>query len=102
MTDAPGLTPPPEDSTSGFADRARATAEDLSPRQRRQLKRLIALVTLALLVFLFVMQNRDEVSVSFILFTADTRLIWVMILCLAAGATGGYLAAGIIRRRRSR
>ncbi len=97
----PQLPPPErEDAGEGIADRARSVAEDLTPRQRRQLRRLVALVSLALLVFLFIMQNRDEVSVSFILFNAETRLIWVMVLCLAAGGIAGYLLAGILRRRR--
>lgn len=93
-------SPEPEGAGEGIADRARSVAEDLTPRQRRQLRRLAALVSLALVVFLFIMQNRDEVSVSFVLFTAETRLIWVMVLCLAAGGIAGYLLAGILRRRR--
>lgn len=100
MSGTPDPQQADEPGTDGIAERARAAADDLSPRQRRQLQRLAALVGLALVVFLFIMQNRDEVSVSFILFTANTRLIWVMILCLGAGAAAGYLAAGIVRRRR--
>lgn len=94
------LPPPDPEDADGLTERARAVAEDLTPRQRRQLRRLTTLVTLALVVFLFIMQNREEVSVSFILFTAETRLIWVMILCLAAGGVAGYLLTNILRRRR--
>ena len=96
----PDRAPEPPAAREGIGERARASVEELSPRQRRQLQRLAFLVSLALIVFLFIMQNRDEVSVSFIVFTAQTRLIWVMVLCLAAGGIAGYLLAGILRRRR--
>lgn len=71
----------------------------LDDRQRRQLITLGLLVVVAILVLAFILENREPVDISFIVFTAHTSLIWLIILSLLAGAVAGHLIERMIRRR---
>jgi uncharacterized integral membrane protein len=71
----------------------------LDERQRRQLITLGLLVVVAILVLAFILQNRARVEISFIVFTARTSLIWLIVLSLIAGAIAGHLIERMIRRR---
>jgi uncharacterized integral membrane protein len=71
----------------------------LDERQRRQLITLGLLVVVAILVLAFILQNRERVEISFIVFTARTSLIWLIVLSLVAGAIAGHLIERMIRRR---
>jgi uncharacterized integral membrane protein len=57
--------------------------------------RTIAGAVLALIVLLFIVLNRDETKVSFVIFDAQTDL-WLALL-LAAG--GGFVAGFLMSRR---
>ena len=65
----------------------------------------VAIVLLALLIaysIAFVLENDKDVSVHFVLATARTSLIWVILLSLLAGLVGGVLLSQLHRRRQAR
>jgi uncharacterized integral membrane protein len=64
--------------------------------------RLIALVLLVAYAIAFVLENRNSVSVHFVLATADVSLVWLILLALGVGLFGGILLAQLERRRRRR
>jgi uncharacterized integral membrane protein len=64
--------------------------------------RLIALVLLIAYAIAFILENRNVVSVHFVLATARVSLVWLILLALAVGLLGGILAAQLERRRRRR
>ena len=70
-------------------------------RRRRRAIRGILIIALIVLVFAFVIQNSQLVTVHFWFFTHRARLIWVVLSCLVAGIVFGY-ALGVPERRKSR
>jgi uncharacterized integral membrane protein len=65
----------------------------------------VGLGLLALLIayaVAFILENRNSVSVHFVLGRADVSLIWLILLALAVGLVGGLLLAALERRRRLR
>jgi uncharacterized integral membrane protein len=65
----------------------------------------VAIVLLALLIaysIAFVLENDKDVSVHFVLATARTSLIWVILLSVALGVLLGVLVSQLHRRRRRR
>jgi uncharacterized integral membrane protein len=78
------------------------------PRRPHINQSLLFYVGLVLLAFLiayavaFILENRNSVSVHFVLGTADVSLIWLILLALAVGLVGGLLLAALERRRRLR
>ena len=64
--------------------------------------RLIVLGLLIAWVIAFVLENRTQVSVHFVLGTARVSLVWVILLALGVGLLGGILLAQLERRRRRR
>jgi uncharacterized integral membrane protein len=73
--------------------------DSLEDRQRRQLRILGWLVLIAILVLLFIVQNSDDVEVSFVIVKAKTSLIWVIVLSFVAGALSGHLLTRLFRRK---
>jgi uncharacterized integral membrane protein len=73
--------------------------QNLDARQQRQLKILGWLVVISILVLLFIIQNSDRVELSFIVFTFETSLIWLIVLAYVAGALSGHLVTRLLRRR---
>ena len=71
--------------------RARRGLRDLSGRA-------VAAIVLAVLVVVFIVLNRRQTRISFIVFTTQTAL-WV---ALAVAALGGFVAGFLISRRRYR
>jgi uncharacterized integral membrane protein len=63
---------------------------------------LTALGLLIAYAVAFVIENRNSVSVHFLLATAQVSLIWLILLALAVGLVGGLLLAALERRRRVR
>ncbi len=61
---------------------------------------MLALVLLLAWMIAFVVKNDDRVKVDFVLFSAHTSLIWLIILPLAMGFLGGVLLSQMYRRRR--
>ena len=76
--------------------------DGLDERQVRQLALIGALVLVVSLLLIFVIENSDEVSVSFVFFSADISLIWVIVLSAVVGAVAGAFISRLVRRRFSR
>jgi uncharacterized integral membrane protein len=65
----------------------------------------VTIVLLALLIaysIAFVLENDKDVSVHFVLATARTSLIWVILFSVALGVLLGVLVSQLHRRRRRR
>lgn len=59
-------------------------------RQARAAKLLVALGILVILV-IFIVWNSETVPVSFVFFTREPPLIWVMLACAVLGGIVGFL-----------
>ena len=68
--------------------------------QPRLYASLIGLLLIVAWVIAFIVKNDDRVSIDFVLFSAETSLIWLIILLLAIGALGGVTLSQLYRRRR--
>ena len=53
-------------------------------------------------VVAFVAQNNKSVKVHFVLVTANTSVIWLILLSLVIGIVGGLLLSQLYRRRRGK
>jgi uncharacterized integral membrane protein len=81
----------------GLFRRPAGPIEDWQPRLYAI---LIGLALIVLWVIAFIVKNDDRVQIDFVLFSAQTGLIWLLILLLAIGFLGGVLASQLYRRRR--
>ena len=86
----PKDAPPPQDR------------DGLDERQVRQLALAGALVLVVSLLLIFVIENSDPVRVSFVFFSADISLIWVIVLSAVTGAIAGIVISRLVRRRFSK
>jgi uncharacterized integral membrane protein len=83
--------------------RPRIDTGEVSDRwQPRLYLRLIVLGLLVAYAIAFVLENRKQVSVHFVLATARVSLVWLILLALGVGLLGGILLAQLERRRRRR
>jgi hypothetical protein len=83
--------------------RPRLDTNEVADRwQPRLYVRLIALGLLVAYAIAFVLENRKQVSVHFVLATARVSLVWLILLALGVGLLGGILLAQLERRRRRR
>jgi uncharacterized integral membrane protein len=67
-----------------------------------ELRRILTLVGLGLIglyLLLFIILNANDVQVSFVFFSADVSLIWVILLSVVLGAIAGPLLMRLLRRR---
>lgn len=62
--------------------------------------RLVGFVVAAFLALIFVLSNRDEVSIDFLFFEADTRQWVSLAVAFALGVLSDRLFIGVRRRRR--
>jgi uncharacterized integral membrane protein len=86
-----------------FPRRHRIDTGEVEDRwQPRLYGRLIVLGVLVAYAIAFVLENRKQVSVHFVLATARVSLVWLILLALGVGVIGGILAAQLERRRRRR
>jgi uncharacterized integral membrane protein len=86
-----------------FPRRPRIDTGEVSDRWQPRL--YLGLIVLGLLVawaIAFVLENRKQVNVHFVLATASVSLVWVILLALGVGLIGGILLAQLERRRRRR
>ena len=60
---------------------------------------VIGLVLIGAFIVGFVAENNKRVTVHFVLFSAHTSVIWVILLSLAIGVVGGLLLSQLTRRR---
>jgi len=83
--------------------RPRIDTDEVADRwQPRLYLRLIALGLLVAYAIAFVLENRKQVSIHFVLATARVSLVWLILLALGVGLLGGILLAQLERRRRRR
>jgi uncharacterized integral membrane protein len=83
--------------------RPRIDTDEVSDRwQPRLYVRLIVLGLLVAYAIGFVLENRKQVNVHFVLVTASVSLVWLILLALGVGLLGGILLAQLERRRRRR
>ena len=83
--------------------RPRIDTGEVSDRwQPRLYLRLIVLGLLVACAIAFVLENRKQVNVHFVLATASVSLVWLILLALGVGLLGGILLAQLERRRRRR
>jgi uncharacterized integral membrane protein len=70
--------------------------------QPRLYVRLIVLGLLVAYAIGFVLENRSQVHVHFVLTSAHVSLVWLILLALGVGLLGGILLGQLERRRRRR
>jgi uncharacterized integral membrane protein len=78
---------------------------DTQPQKNSERRPYILLVIVAVvLVYLlaFALLNTQQVHVSFVAFSTDTALIWVMAACALLGLVLGVLGTFLLLRRRHR
>jgi uncharacterized integral membrane protein len=68
--------------------------------QPRLYGRLLVLIALGVYAIAFVLENRRHVKLHFVFATASVSLVWLVLLAIALGVTGGILLAQLERRRR--
>jgi uncharacterized integral membrane protein len=66
------------------------------------LTKLILLVALVAYLIAFVLENRKEVNVHFVVASSRVSLIWVILLSITIGALGWAVVSQLNRRRRRR
>ena len=79
-----------------FRRRPDGPIEDWQPRLYAI---LIGLVLIVAWVIAFIVKNDDRVTIDFVLFSARTSLIWLIILPVARGFLGGVMLSQLYRRR---
>jgi uncharacterized integral membrane protein len=75
---------------------------DPETRETFQPRLWLSVLGLALIgayIVAFIAQNNKRVTVHFVLFSAETSVIWVILLTLAIGIVGGLLLSQLYRRR---
>jgi uncharacterized integral membrane protein len=83
--------------------RPRIDTDEVSDRwQPRLYLKLIVLGLLVAYAIAFILENRTQVEVHFVLWTAHVSLVWVILLALGVGLLLGILLAQLERRRRRR
>ena len=83
--------------------RPRIDTDEVSDRwQPRLYLRLILLGLLVAFAIAFILENRKQVNVHFVLATASVSLVWLILLALAVGFVVGVLLSQLERRRRRR
>jgi len=83
--------------------RLRDRVADPETRETFQPKLWVTVAALALIcayIVAFIAKNDAEVTIHFILFTAHTSVIWLILFTLAIGIVGGLLLSQLYRRRR--
>ena len=74
-------------------------AETRETFQPRLWLAVVGLVLIGAYVVAFIAENNKHVTVHFVLLSAHTSVIWVILLTLAIGFVGGILLSQLIRRR---
>ena len=83
--------------------RPRIDTGEVSDRwQPRLYLRLLVLGLLVAYAIAFILENRTQVNIHFVLATARVSLVWLILLALGVGLLGGILLAQLERRRRRR
>lgn len=78
----------------------RVDAETRDAFQLRLWAIVAGLLLLVAYLVAFVVKNDARVEVDFVLFTAVTSVIWLILLTVTIGIVGGLLLSQLYRRRR--
>jgi uncharacterized integral membrane protein len=78
--------------------------QDIDPETRETFQprlwlTILGLVLIGAYIVAFIAENNKKVTVHFVLFSAQTSVIWVILLTLAIGVVGGVLLSQLQRRR---
>jgi uncharacterized integral membrane protein len=73
--------------------------EGLDEEQVRRIGLIGALVLVVVLALIFIVENSEQVEVSFVFFTAEISLIWVIALSMAVGAIAAFVIKRLVRKR---
>jgi uncharacterized integral membrane protein len=73
--------------------------EGLDEEQVRRIGLIGALVLVVVLALIFIMENSERVPVSFVFFTAEISLIWVIVLSMVVGAIAAFVIKRLVRKR---
>ena len=83
--------------------RPRIDTDQVADRwQPRLYVRLVVLGLLVAYAIAFVLENRTQIEIHFVLATARVSLVWLILLALGVWLLGGILLAQLERRRRRR
>ena len=77
----------------------RVDRDQIQEFQPRLYAVLLGLLLVLAYLIAFVLQNRDEVGLDFVFFTANVSLIWLILLSVAIGVVTGVLLSQLYRRR---
>ncbi|MEW6476199.1 MAG: LapA family protein [Actinomycetota bacterium] len=69
----------------------RTQLQNLEAERAERLVKVAQLTLIAIIFIAFVVQNAEPVSVTFLLFSLNIRLIWVIVACGLLGGVAGYL-----------
>lgn len=69
----------------------RTQLQNLEAERAERLMKVGQLTLIAIVFITFVLQNADGVNVTFLLFSLNIRLIWVIVGCGLLGGIAGYL-----------
>jgi len=73
--------------------------EGLDEEQVRRIALTGGVLLVLILALVFIVENSRQVPVSFVFFTAEISLIWVIVLSMAVGAALGVVIKRLVRRR---
>lgn len=73
--------------------------DGLDEQQVRRIALVGALLLVIILALVFIVENSEQVVVSFVFFSAEISLIWVIVLSMALGAVLGAVALRLIKKR---
>jgi uncharacterized integral membrane protein len=99
VQDEPEPRAAPPDEEQALEERPEGFGRQWQPRL------YLLIILLAVLVaygIAFVLENDKQVSVHFVLATAHTSLVWLILLSVALGVLLGVLLSQLHRRRRRR
>jgi len=85
-----------------FLRRRPIDAETREQFQPRLWGLVVGLAVIVAYIVAFIAENTKRVSIHFVLFTAHTSVIWLIVLSLAIGLAGGLLLSQLERRRRKK
>jgi uncharacterized integral membrane protein len=69
----------------------RTQLQNLEAERAERLVKVAQLTLIAIIFITFVLQNAEPVSVTFLVFSLNIRLIWVIVGCGLLGGVAGYL-----------
>lgn len=91
----------PNDPMDDPGDDHRGEVPDGAGVERRRSGRLVALLVLALVILVFVLQNRDRANIDFLFWDVDVRLWFGLAVAVLLGLVAGFIVGRTWRRPRS-